>query len=140
MLRKRISFSSIRLNGCKPLGSDSLLKKSIRPVLAKAGIEGKQLGWHSFRHSLATNLRALGVDIKVAQELKRHASSRTMLDIYTRGVSQQEREANEKVMDLMQTAGNEKLQHTRRSCRQNRGAASLCRERSCWWISSGSTR
>ena len=29
-------------------------------------------GWHSFRHPLATNLRSLGVDIKVAQKLMRH--------------------------------------------------------------------
>ncbi|WP_371417571.1 hypothetical protein [Granulicella sp. S190] len=40
---------------------------------------------------MATNLRALGVDIKVAQELMRHASCRTTLDIYTQAVSQQKR-------------------------------------------------
>jgi integrase len=44
--------------------------------------------WHSFRHSLATN-RALSVDIKVAQELMRHSSCRTTLDVYTRAVDQQ---------------------------------------------------
>jgi hypothetical protein len=57
--------------------------------------------WHSFRHSLATNLRALGVDIKVAQELMRHSSCRTTLDIYTRAVDQQKREASLKVVSLM---------------------------------------
>jgi integrase len=62
---------------------------------------GKQIGWHSFRHSLATNLRSLGVDIKVAQELMRHASCRTTLDVYTRAVDQQKREASLKVMELM---------------------------------------
>jgi integrase len=65
------------------------------------GIVGKQIGWHSFRHSLATNLRALGVDIKVAQELLRHASSRTTLDIYTRALSQQKRDVNAKVVEMM---------------------------------------
>jgi hypothetical protein len=34
-----------------------------------------QIGWHNFRHSLVTNLRAMGVDVKVAQELLRHANS-----------------------------------------------------------------
>ena len=61
-------FPSIRLNGQKPLSPDSLLKRSIRPALQRAGIVGKQIGWHNFRHSLATNLRAMGVDVKVAQE------------------------------------------------------------------------
>lgn len=75
-------FASVRLNGQKPLSPDSILKKSIRPALVRAGIIGKQIGWHSFRHSLATNLRSMGVDLKVAQELMRHANSRTTLDIY----------------------------------------------------------
>ena len=54
-----------RLNGAKPLSPDSLLKRSIRPALERAGIVGKQIGWHNSRHSLATNLRAMGVDVKV---------------------------------------------------------------------------
>jgi site-specific recombinase XerD len=94
-------FPSTRHKGNKPIGPDSLLKKNIRPALARAGIVGKQIGWHSFRHSLATNLRTLGVDIKVAQELLRHASCRTTLDIYTHVVSQQKRDANAKVVGMM---------------------------------------
>jgi integrase len=94
-------FASVRLNGAKPLSPDSLLKRSIRPALERAGIVGKTIGWHNFRHSLATNLRAMGVDVKVAQELLRHANSRTTLDIYTRAVSQQKRDANAQVVQLM---------------------------------------
>lgn len=104
-------FPSIRLNGARPLSPDSLLKRSIRPALERAGIVGKQIGWHNFRHSLATNLRAMGVDIKVAQELLRHANSRTTLDIYTRAVSQQKRDANTKVVQMMLPAGKKKPQH-----------------------------
>jgi site-specific recombinase XerD len=104
-------FPSIRLNGTKPLSPDSLLQRSIRPALARAGIVGKQIGWHSFRHSLATNLRTLGVDIKVAQELLRHSSCRTTLDIYTRAVSQQKREANSKVVEMMLPLEARKTQH-----------------------------
>jgi integrase len=98
-------FPSIRRNGSQPLSPDSLLKRSIRPALARAGIEGKVIGWHSFRHSLATNLRAMGVDIKVAQELLRHANSRTTLDIYTRAVSQQKRDASAQVVEMLLPAG-----------------------------------
>ena len=36
------------------------LKKIIRPVLKRAGVQGKVIGGHSFRHSLATNLRSMG--------------------------------------------------------------------------------
>ncbi len=30
------------------------LKRSIRPALERAGIVGKQIGWHNFRHPMAT--------------------------------------------------------------------------------------
>jgi integrase len=103
-------FPSIRLKGTRPLSPDSLLKKSIRPALERASIVGKQIGWHSFRHSLATNLRAMGVDIKVAQELLRHANSRTTLDIYTRAVSQQKRDANTQMVEMLQPASKKKPQ------------------------------
>jgi hypothetical protein len=68
--------------------------------LARAGIVGKQIGWHSFRHSLATNLRTLGLDIKVAQELLRHSSCRTTLDIYTRAVYRAHAVMDQALVDL----------------------------------------
>jgi site-specific recombinase XerD len=55
-------FPSARFKGSKPLSPDSILEKGIRPALARIGVVGKHIGWHSFRHSLATNLRSLGVD------------------------------------------------------------------------------
>ena len=104
-------FPSPRLKGARPLSPDSILKKSIRPALARIGVTGKRIGWHSFRHSLATNLRSLGVDIKVAQELMRHSSCRTTLNVYTRAIDQQKREASLKVMELMLPLEIKKLQH-----------------------------
>jgi hypothetical protein len=50
------------------MGPDNLLKRYIRPALQRAGIVGKVIGWHNFCHSLATNLRAMGGDVKVTQE------------------------------------------------------------------------
>ncbi len=94
-------FASDRLNGKKPLSPDMLLRKVIRPALERAGITGKVIGWHSFRHSLATNLRSLGVDVKVAQELLRHANSRTTMDIYTHAVSAQKHEATRRIVELL---------------------------------------
>ena len=54
------------------------------------------IGWHNFRHTLGTLLRAIGTDIKMAQDLLRRANSRTTLDIYTHAISQQKRDANTK--------------------------------------------
>jgi site-specific recombinase XerD len=56
-------FLSIRLLGKFPLMPDTVLQKLNRPVLVSAGITGKVIGWHSFRHSLVTNLRSMGVDV-----------------------------------------------------------------------------
>jgi integrase len=104
-------FPSVRFKGNKPLSPDSILEKSIRPALTRIGVVGKHISWHSFRHSLATNLRSLGVDIKVAQELMRHSSCRTTLDVYTRAVDQQKREASLKVVGLMLPVELQKIQH-----------------------------
>jgi integrase len=103
-------FPSPHFKGNRPLSPDSILEKSIRPALAAIGVVGKQIGWHSFHHSLATNLRSLGVDIKVAQELMRHSSCRTTRDVYTRAVDHQKREANKRVVELMVPLDLEKLQ------------------------------
>ena len=101
----------MRFKGTKPLSPDSILEKSVRPALARIGVVGKRIGWHSFRHSLATNLRAVGVDIKVAQELMRHYSCRTTLDVYTRAVDEQKREASLKVVKMMLPQDVEKFEH-----------------------------
>jgi integrase len=94
-------FPSLRMNGNQPLLPDMVLKKAIRPALKRAGITGKIIGWHSFRHSLATNLRSLGVDVKVAQELLRHSNSRTTMDIYTQAVSADKRSASLRQIELL---------------------------------------
>lgn len=89
------------MNGTQPLFPDIVLKKIVRPALARAGITGKVTGWHSFRHSLATNLRSLGEDVKVAQELLRHANSRTTMDLNTQAVSADKRDASRKQVELL---------------------------------------
>ena len=103
------SFRRFARKGKQPLSPDTLLKKVIRPAVVRAGIKDKAIGWHSFRHSLATNLRAAGVDLKTAQELLRHANSRITLDVYTRAISATKREANNRVMEMVFEAGRKKL-------------------------------
>jgi integrase len=69
------------------------------------------IGWHNFRHTLGTLLRAIGTDIKVTQDLLRHANSRATLDIYTHAISQQKRDANTKVVELLLSGRALRAQH-----------------------------
>ena len=58
-------FPSIAKNGGQPICSDMILNRHIRPALKQIGVT-KRIGFHSFRHGLATMLRQRGVDIKIA--------------------------------------------------------------------------
>ncbi len=82
-----------------------ILQKIIRPAAQRAGITGKVVGWHTFRHSLGTNLWFLGVDVKTAQELLRHANAKITLDLYTQATSSQKREASAKVVEMLLPMG-----------------------------------
>jgi integrase len=62
------------LAGCRVTATAS-------PAAVRAGVN-KYVGWHTFRHSLATLLVKKHEGIKVVQELMRHADSRKTLDIY----------------------------------------------------------
>jgi integrase len=64
-----------------------------------------RLGWHAFRHTYSTLLNEYGTDVKVQQELLRHADIRTTMNIYTRAVPARLREANSKVVRLLLPTG-----------------------------------
>jgi integrase len=64
-----------------------------------------RLGWHTFRHTYSTLLNEYGTDVKVQQELLRHADIRTTMNIYTRAVPERLREANSKVVRLLLPTG-----------------------------------
>lgn len=85
-------FPSIQKNGLQPLQPDMILKRHIRPALEQMGVK-KRIGWHSFRHGLSQFLRQRGIDVKIAQELLRHANSRITLDIYSQTVTEERRAA-----------------------------------------------
>ena len=61
----------------------------------------KNIGWHTFRHSFGTLLKANGEDVKTVQELLRHANSRITLDVYTQAVNSHKRAAQSKVVEMM---------------------------------------
>jgi integrase len=93
-------FASPTMKGKQPYWPDNLMKRYIRPVARKAGIR-KQVGWHTFRHSFGTLLKANGEDVKTVQELLRHANSRITLEVYTQAVTSNKRAAQSKVVKMM---------------------------------------
>jgi integrase len=93
-------FASPAKKGKQPYWPDNLMKRYIKPVARKAGIN-KNIGWHTFRHSFGTLLKANGEDVKTVQELLRHANSRITLDVYTQAVNSHKRAAQSKVVKMM---------------------------------------
>lgn len=93
-------FASETMKGKQPYWPDNLMKRHIRPVARANGIN-KNIGWHTFRHSFGTLLKANGEDVKTVQELLRHANSRITLDVYTQALSTNKRAAQSKVVKMM---------------------------------------
>ena len=78
-----------------------------------AGIK-KRIGWHTFRHTYSTALIANGENVKVVQELMRHANSRCTLDVYSQARVQKKREAQQRIVEMVlpdQGLSEIKLQH-----------------------------
>ena len=93
-------FASPYTHGRLPFHPDSLLKRHVRPAAVRAGIV-KRIGWHTFRHTFSTWLKANREDVKTVQELLRHANPRTTLEDYTQAVSSIKRKAQQKVMTMV---------------------------------------
>jgi integrase len=96
-------FASRRYRGWKPIWGQAILRKYIRPAAQRVGIQ-KRLGWHTFRHTYSTLLRSVGTEFKVMQELLRHSSLRSTLDVYTQAISPAKHAAQAAVLALVFTA------------------------------------
>jgi integrase len=96
-------FASRRYRGRKPIWGQAILRKYIRPAAQRVGIQ-KRFGWHTFRHTYSTLLRSVGTEFKVMQELLRHSSFRSTLDVYTQAISPAKHAAQAAVLALVFTA------------------------------------
>jgi integrase len=94
------AFASTRKKGKQPYSPDSLLKRNIRPAAARAKI-AKHIGWHTFRRTFTTLLKANGEDVKTVQELLRHATVKMTLEVYAQAVTSAKREAQSRVAGLL---------------------------------------
>ena len=93
-------FASPQKAGELPLRPSSMLATQIKPAARSAQL-GEGIGWHTFRHTYSSLLRQLGVDVKVQQELLRHADIRTTINVYTQAVSEQKRTAHSSVVRMV---------------------------------------
>ncbi len=64
------------------------------------GIKGK-VGWHTFRRTYATLLKANGEDVKTVQELLRHANSLVTMNLYAQAVTDLKRKAQSRIVDML---------------------------------------
>ena len=93
-------FASPTLFGKMPVWAISALQRVLQPAARRAGIT-KRIGWHTFRHTYSSLLSEYGSDMKVAQELMRHAKVSTTMEIYTHARMVKKREAQSKVVDAL---------------------------------------
>lgn len=80
----------------KPRWQESILRRHIKPAAMRAGV-GK-IGWHTFRHSYSSLLRRVSTDVKVQQELLRHSTIQSTMNVYTQAMSEGKRAANSVVV------------------------------------------
>ena len=72
----------------------------IKRAAKLAGL-GEEIGWHTFRHSYRSWLDETGAPMKVQQELMRHASIQTTMNVYGRAMTDSKRKANSQVVGLV---------------------------------------
>jgi integrase len=117
LLQKALNDHRARVNGLDhqyifagerkraPLNLANLARRVIAPALADYSNEIQQhvewKGWHAYRRGLATNLRSVGVDAKVAQAILRHSSVALTLNIYTQVPDEDARQALQKIEDWL---------------------------------------
>lgn len=88
-------FASHRFRGQKPYWPGTILQRHVQRTAQKLGIH-KRVGWHTFRRTFASLLKANGEDVKVVQELCRHANPKTALQLYVQAFSDDARRAQGK--------------------------------------------
>ena len=78
----------------KPCYSTKIWKRYLRPAGLKLGLG--PIGWHTFRHMYRPWLDETGAPMKVRQELMRHDSIQTKMNVYGQAMPGLKREASGK--------------------------------------------
>ena len=72
----------------------------VQTVIGKAGLTGKGISTHKFRHTFATQLIRRGVDVRTVQELLGHSSLQTTAK-YLHSDMRMKTAAVEKLADIL---------------------------------------
>jgi integrase len=96
-------FANEHHRGRHPYWGQAILRNVVRPIAIEIGIR-KRIGWHTFRHTYSTLLRSVGTEFKVMQELLRHSSLRSTMDIYTQAVTPAKQAAQAAAITLVFSA------------------------------------
>lgn len=91
-------FASHLKKGRKPYWPDMLRLRHLLPTAERLGIK-KQIGWHTFRRTYASLLKAVGTDVKIVQELLRHSNISTTMNLYVQAYSEDARQAQSNVIE-----------------------------------------
>jgi integrase len=83
----------------RPYFPTEIQKRHLKPLGIKLGLG--PIGWHTFRHTYRSWLDETGAPMKVQQELMRHASIQTTMNVYGQAMPASKREANGKVVEMV---------------------------------------
>ena len=92
-------FASPHTDGKRLFWPDAVLQS--HPTCCAAGWNPQSGGWHTFRHSYSTFLIANGENVKVVQQLMRHANSRSTLEIYSQARIEHKRKAQRRLAEAI---------------------------------------
>jgi integrase len=83
--------------GKQPLWLSKVMQYHIQPLVESLGIN-KRVSWHTFRRTFTSLLTANNENVKVVQDLLRHASSKVTLDVYAQARMQDKRRAQQRIV------------------------------------------
>ena len=83
-------------NGTRP-ADPRTIQRRLQRLIQRAGM--RNVHFHTLRHSFATRLMELGVDVKTVSALLGHSSTRITLDFYAHSLIDQQRHAVERLAE-----------------------------------------
>ena len=83
----------------RPYYSTEIQNHYLKPSGLNLGLG--PIGWHTFRNTYRSWRDETGASMKVQQELMRHASVQTTMNVYGRAMTDSKRKANSQVVGLV---------------------------------------